>query len=338
MKGRGIMDVELKEKINLMVENYHELKSGFKWETPLIRHFGAMVHATKGARVNIDKLKEIKTYIKEETSWTSYFRGTNQFVFASLLCFEENYREFFKNMQKVYEMMKKQGFSRSEYSPLAAYTIVKEPGRDEWDYRIRRMDEFYRKMKSNHFWLTCADDYVYAAVLAVTDLDVGETGENIEKCYRELNNLGFHKGNDLQTLSHILALGEQNTIEKCNKASALYKKLKQKDCKLQYSGLATLGLLALISDDVDKISSEIEEAYNYIYSQDGYGFWGLDKSMRTIISATLVSDFYVDDIKKGVMQVALGNSINAIIIAQQQAAVASAVAASVAASSAAANS
>jgi len=85
---------------------------------------------------------------------------------------------------------------------------------------------------------------------------------------------------------------------------------------------------ALVNKDVDKIINEIVEVYEYLYAKKGYGYWSLDKSMRTILSATLVSDFYVDEIKKGVLQIALGNSINAIIIAQQQAAVAAACAAS----------
>ena len=55
--------------------------------------------------------------------------------------------------------------------------------------------------------------------------------------------------------------------------------------------------------------------------------------MRTILASTIISDFYVDEIKRGVLQVALGNSINAIIIAQQQAAVAAACTASIAAAS-----
>lgn len=327
------MDTKLKEKVDLMVRNYADLKQGFKWETTLTRHFGAMVHATKGSRVNVDKLKEIKAYIKEETSWTSYFRGTNQFVLANLLCFEENYRESFKNMQEVYETLKLQGFSKSQYSPLAAYTIVKESRRDEWDYRIRRMEEFYKKMKANHFWLTSTDDYVFAAVLATTDLNVEETAQNIERCYSYLNARGFYKGNNLQTLSHVLAIGEEGVDEKCSRAVEVYHRLKEKGCKLQYSGLATVGLLALVTDNVDKIANQIEEVYDYVYLQEGYGFWSLDKSMRTMLSASLVADLYVDDIEKGIIQVTLGNSINAIIIAQQQAAIAAAAAASAAAAS-----
>jgi len=329
------MDLVLKEKVDLMVENYHQLKKGFKWDMDLLKHFGAMIHASKGQEVHIDTLETIKKYIKDETSWTSYFRGVNSFILANLLNFEDDYKNTFKNMENVYERMRNAGFKNSTYLPLAAYTIAKEVPLEQWECRINRMEHFYEKMKKNHFWLTSADDYVFAAVLATTDLDIEGTAERIESCYRLLNEKGLYKGNDLQTLSHILAIGEEEVNLKCSKAMKLYQGLKDKKCKLQYNGLASLGVLTLITSDVEKMVNEIKEVYDYIYEKDGYGFWSLDKNMRVILASTLVSDYYIEGIKKGILQVALGNSINAIIIAQQQAAITAACTASAAAASAA---
>ncbi|ERI91511.1 hypothetical protein HMPREF1982_03155 [Clostridiales bacterium oral taxon 876 str. F0540] len=329
------MNVMLKQKVDLMVENYKEFKTGFKWEANLVKHFGAMVHATNDKRVDIDRLKEIKKYIKEETSWTSYFRGTGEFLIVNLLAFEDDYKSFFENMINAYDKLKEAGFRRSPQLPLAAYTIVRQVPIGEWDYRIQRTKKFYDKMKENHYWLTSSDDYVFAAVLATTDLEIEATSRKIEECYSFLNKEGFYKGNDLQTLSHILAIGEEGVEDKCSKAVSLYRSLKEVNCKLQYTGLATLGLLALITNDINNTVSEIKEVFDYISDKDGYGFWSIDKNTKVILCATLVSDYYVDEIKKGVIQITLSNSINAIIIAQQQAAVAAACAASAAAASSA---
>ncbi|MBC8063124.1 MAG: DUF4003 domain-containing protein [Clostridiaceae bacterium] len=322
------MDSLLKEKADLMVENFYQLKKGFKWETSIVKHFGAMVHATKGKQIDIEALKEINKHIKSNTGLTSYFRGTNLFILSSLLSLEGDYKGFFKNILSVYEQMRSEGFKNSTYLPLAAYAIAKEIPMDQWSNRILRMNDLYKNMKKNHFWLTSPDDYVFAAVLATTDLDLLQMDSEIEKCYKLLNQEGFHKGNDLQSLSHILAIGEELNIDKCKRAMKLYLGLKSEKCKLQYNGLATLGVLTLINQDIDKIVNEVKQVYDYIKEQDGYGFWSLDTSMRSILAANLVADFYVAGIKKGVLEVALGNSINVIIIAQQQAMIAAACAAS----------
>lgn len=326
---------ELKLKADLMAENFYALKQDLKWENTLAKHFAAITCTTKGKKINTERVKEIKAFIKSETRWTSYFRGVNEFMISNLIYFEEDYRGFFNNMQMIYEKMRKSDFKNSVYLPMAAYTIAKEVPLGDWQYRIDRARDYYNSMRKNHYWLTSADDYVFAVVLAATDLDVNQTSIKIEECYSFLNQRGFYKGNDLQTLSHILALGEENVEEKCSKAVDIHNKLRKIGCKLEYKGLATLGVLSLITNDIDKIVGEIKEVYDYIYEKDGYGFWNLDKGTRTILSATLVSDYYVDEIKKGVLQVTLANSINAIIIAQQQAAIAAACAASSAAAASA---
>lgn len=332
------MNLELKAKVDFMVENYNELKGNFMWDTGLLKHFCAMMHATRGKKVNVDRIKEIKKYIKEETGWMSDCRGTNELIIATLLCFEEDYKNFFKNMLEVHEKMRQEGFKKGIYLPLASYTIAKSVPRDQWSYKIQRMNEFYSKMKENHFWLTSKDDYVFAAVLAATDLNVQETMEKVEECYSTLNKEGFWKGNDLQTLSHIMALGEEAVEEKCSKANRLYHKLVDEKCKLKNSGLATLGVLTLIASDEDQIVRDVKEVSDYVYEKKGYGMLSLEKSTRIILSANLVSDFYVDEIKKGVLEVSLANSITAIIIAQEQAAVAAACAASATATASASSS
>lgn len=60
------MDMVLKSKVDLMVENYQKLKSDFIWEASLLKHFCAMMYATRGKKVDIDKIKEIKMYIKDK--------------------------------------------------------------------------------------------------------------------------------------------------------------------------------------------------------------------------------------------------------------------------------
>ncbi|WP_243277756.1 DUF4003 family protein [Clostridium yunnanense] len=328
------MNSLIADRTNLMIDNFHKLKHGFRWEANLVKHFIAMSLAIDNRKTEMENLLRIRDYIRTHTSWISYFRGTNELIFVNLLSGEENYADSFSDVQAVYELMKSSGFKSSTYLPMAAYTIAAGSEKAQWNKSIERMTRYYDGMKKNHFWITSADDYVYAAILATTDFDIEETLSKIEKYYDVLSKDGFYKGNSLQTLSHILALSEEDVQENCRRTVALYEKLKGEKCKLRYDALATLGLLALLSTDVDKLVSEIKEVYDYIHSVDGYGFWSLDTSNRTMIAATIVSSYYVDNIKNGILQISVGNTIHAILIAQQQAAAAAACAAAASASSA----
>ncbi|EJO5348978.1 DUF4003 domain-containing protein [Clostridium botulinum] len=328
------MDLLLKQKVDLMAENYYELKKSFNWEYSLVKHFVAMNLATKDKKVNIEEIEEIKKYIKKQVGLFSQFRGMNLFILSSLLYLESNYKDFFQNMQIVYEKMMGAGFRNSQYLPLASYTIVKEVSMDKWDEKIQRMKSFYSNMKKNHFWLTSTDDYVLAAVLATSDLDVEKTSEEMESCYKLLNEMGFSKGDSLQSLSQILAFGEEDSQNKCNRAVSLYNKLKSKRCKLTYYGLASLGVLTLITSNDSEMIEEIKEVYDYIKGKDGYGMFSIQKSYVVMLAISLIGDCYIEKIQKDLVDITLANSINAIIIAQQQAAIVVACAASAAASSA----
>jgi uncharacterized protein (UPF0335 family) len=327
------VELLLKQKIDLMTENYNQVKKGFKWEYSIVKHFVAMNSALKNKKINVEEIQEIKDYIKKQVGLFSKFRGMNLFILSSLLHLESNYKDFFQDMQKVYEKMRDAGFRNSEYLPLASYTIVKEVSMDKWEDKIQRMKTFYSNMKKNHPWLTTADDYVLAAVLATSNLDVEKTSEEMENCYKLLNDKAFLKGNSLQSLSQILALGEEDAENKCNRAVSLYKELKSEKCKLKHDGLASLGVLTLISSDDSDIVEEVKEVYNYIKGKDGYGIFSIEKSHIVMLAISLVADSYIERIEKGLINITLANSINSIVIAQQQAAIVVACAASLAAAS-----
>lgn len=327
------MNENLKKKVDLMVDNYSVLKEDFIWEDSLVKHFAAMVNANKDKKVDLKKIHEISDYIKRETDFFSYFRGSNKLMMANILAFEDDYKAMFQKIEAIYDKLKANGFKNSEYLPLAAYTIAKEIEDNGIEFRIKRMRSFYEKMEKNHWWLTSSDDYVLAAVLATTDLDVDETSNKIEECYNALKDNSFTGCNDLQTLSHILALGEEDVNKKVTRVIDLYEGLKKVKCKISYSGLPSLGVLALITDDIKKVLEEAKEIHDYIYEKSGYGFWSLDRNMRVILALNLISAYYVENIKSEVLEVTLANSINAILIAQEQATVAACIAVSAAASS-----
>lgn len=329
------MNTELKSKVDLMADNFHELKNAFKWESHLIQHFGAMICATREAKVNIEHIREVKAYIKAQTSWVSYFRGHNEMIVSMLLANEAGYEQIFERANKVYEDLKATGFSRGSYLPLAAITIAISAEPANYPVVYQRMDQIYQNMKKNHFWLTSQDDYVLASVLAASDLDVDKTSAEMERCYEILNRGGIYKSNELQSLSHVLSMGEESAEAKCQKAMAIQMRLKSSPCKLKYQGLVSLGVLALVSDQPEEIADEVLEVYEYLYQTDGYGFWGIDSNLRGILAASIVSDFYADHLNNNLIGATVANSITSIIIAQQTAMMAAVAASSAAASSAA---
>lgn len=311
--------MELENKLDLLVSNYNSINSSFKWDNSLSKHFGALFITNKDAKVKPEQIKAAKKIIEDNSSWISYFRGTSEFLLASMMSSEDNAELVFKDTVDIYAELKSRQFHGSEYLAIASFVIAKYSDRGKWNTVFDRMEAFYQIMKSNHFWLTSSDDYVFAASLALSNLSVESTMDNIEACYTYLKSNGLSIGNDLQNLSHILAFGEESNESKCNRALMLYNALKKRKCKLSSYGLSSLGVLTLISTDVEKIADEIQSITEHLANVKGYGIFSLSQNQRVILAASIVAGYYNDKLSDGTLEANLANSITAIIIAQQAA-------------------
>lgn len=329
------MKIEIQQELNLMASNFQALKQAFAWDHQSIKHFGALISATKDFKIDPERVKAARVIIKENTSWTSYFRGNNELMLAMMLCNESGYEQRFLQMKQIHDDLKAYGFKSGVYLPLAAYVIGMAESEKTREQIYQRMNGFYTGMKANHFWLTTGDDYIMSAVLALSDQDIERTLADMESCYTYLNQSGLYKGNELQSLSHIIALGEGDTATKCDRAIAIYKGLKDRKCRLYYQGLSMLGVLALLGEDPDHLVDEIAEVYDELYRTEGYGFWGIDSTLRAILAASIVADYYADNAHKDALTPTLVNSISSILIAQQAATMAAITAATAAASASA---
>lgn len=314
------MDDLMRQKIDLMAENFEVLKKAFPWDYDALKHFGALISMTNNNPVDVYKIKSILDYIKSSQGLFSSFRGNNAFIFALLLHPLDDYKIGFQQTLKVFNDLKTIGFKDGTYLPIAAYTIASRCEESSYRLAYERMNAFYTSMKENHFWLTSQDDYILAALLSTTDYQLHETARGIESCYQTLHQThGFYKGNELQSLSHILALGEEEVAVKCKRASDLNQYLIERKCKLNHYGLSSLGVLTLVSEHPEQIADEVLTVKDYLYQRPGYGFWSIDHTLRTILSAAIVVDHYTEKMSQSTVSVHLANSVTAIVIAQQTA-------------------
>ena len=325
----------LQYKCDLFTENYQILKDNFKWEYSMMLRLSGIICTNAGLKADTEAIRNAKKIIKNNTGIFSNFKDISFFVLSTLFSLEQNPESMFLKTKRVYEEMKKIGFHSSPYLTLAAFSVAKQTEDENVPAVINRAKEFYDSMKREHKFLTSSDDYGYAAMLAATDLEVAEAIKDMEFCY-ELLKKSFGAGNELQSLTHVLAMGEEQAESKCDRVLKVFESLNRKGCKIsKYHNLSNLGRLVLISEDVEKITDEIAEVNQYLLEKKGFGRWSISKQDRTLFSSVLVVDEYLKDIKKNSLTMTLTNSITNLIIAEQTAmiiAISSASAASAASS------
>jgi hypothetical protein len=319
-------------KGSTFVKEYQELKEAFKWDHNLIKYFGALMAVGEKRQIDAQRIKEIRKYMKEETSVFSQFRGMNELIIALMVWLEPQSEQYFDRTIEVYNELKDSGFKSGTYLPMAALILTKNEKKYAVNSMVERMHQFYDGMKAQHFFLTGQDDYVFAALLAATELNIESTLKLIDDFYHDLNSKGFAKGNPLQSLSHVLVIGDESYDKKLDKLIRLSESFVSKGYKFRDYTMANMGVLALLTDTPEKLVDEVIELSDWLKTNKGFGPMSIDKKTRAVLAGSIIAHQYMDEGDVTFEKAVLANSIQALIIAQQVAMSAAIIATTTAAS------
>lgn len=328
------MRSELQKRCELFIANRNTIKSEFSWETAYIYPLCAGLFTAKGVYADAQALRACHDLLKQNTGVFSNFRGISKMATVTSLALSENPQEKMERLLFIYSKLK-EVFWGSEYLTVAASAITDLADPSQYEEITQRTRAIYNRMKEAHPFLTSGEDSAFAALLALSGLDDKLIGQEMERCYAILKP-GFWSGNAVQSISHVLALGNEPAEQKCTRVTELFETLKSQGYKYGTSyELPTLGALALTGADIKTLAQEIMEADNYLKTQKGFGAFGVGAKQRLMYAGMLVMCDIIPSAQT--MEIVALNGIVSLVIAQQ-AAICAAVAASSAAAAASSSS
>lgn len=308
------------------IKNKEVIRKEFSWESTYMYPLCAAIFTMNGKEADGGQLKACTELLRQHTGMFSNFRSTARLPIASLMAVSGNPESTISNALKVYGMLKEEFFG-SAYLPLTAMVIAQMAEPFDYERIVKRTRALYKEMKSEHPLLTSSEDSSFAALLSLSERDDSTLLSEAQRCY-EILKPQFFSGNAVQSLSHVLALGDGRAEEKCSRTLLLYDRLKERGYKYgtDYE-LPTLGVLALSESDLMEIVTEMTDTDDFLAKQKGLGNWSIGRKQRLMYTGMLVQGEYV---KAGSLETAAINGTISMIVAQQ-AAMCAAVAASTAA-------
>ena len=328
------MNDTLQAKLTLFTDNAQAIRKKFTWQNELTKRLAALLFAQDNRAVDCDAIKQCHTLIKRNTGAFSFFRGNMTMCAAALLALSPDPARLFQETLKVYALLKAERFRSSDFLVVSACQIAARAGEDDYAPVVSRMRAFYDAMKARHFFLTGRDDYIYSAMLALTELDVEVGAARVEQLYNLLKGEFWGK-NNVQALAQVLALGasEDSAVQR---VLELRDALRAEKIKLDKGyTLSALGILALLPVDTAAIVSDLAEVRAALRAVKGFGPLAVSTQELLLFAVSLTADEYAAELRDGALA-ALSTGITSIIIAQQAAMIAAISASSSAASSAAA--
>jgi len=275
------------------------------------------LYALEGKPVNCEMIGDCHNLIKQNTGVFSTFRGNLALCVATLLSLSRNPQGMLNETLKVYDWMKDARFRASDFLVVAAFEIAKHTVPSNFANVINRARAFYDGMKAHIFFHTGQDDYIFAAMLGLSDLDITVGTERIVQHYERLKGEFWDK-NSVQALSQVLVLGGSG--DSAGRILALRNVCREQKIKLDKSyTLSSLGVLSLLPVEIDAIVRDLGDAQNFLRAEKGFGPLTVSTQELLLYAVAIVANEYAQSMKDGMLPAILSTSLSNIIIAQQAA-------------------
>ena len=315
------MEQSTQKKLALFASNAQTIKKEFIWQNAMTKRLAALLYAQDGKPIDCDAIRSCHNLIKQNAGFFSSFRGNMALCVASMLSLSLNPQRLVEETMQIYDMLKGLKMRASDFLVVAAFEIAKQTNPAGYSEAVDRTRAFYDGMKARRFFLTGRDDYIFAAMLGLTDLDVASGTERIEQLYNRLKN-EFLSKNSVLALAQVLVLcgSDDNTA---NRALALRDALRAKKIRLDRSyTMPSLGILSMLPAEIDAIVRDIGEVQDFLRAQKGFGPLSVASQELLLHVSALVAGEYTQEGKAGVATAMLSTGIANLIIAQQAAMVA----------------
>ncbi|MCA1055689.1 DUF4003 domain-containing protein [Rossellomorea aquimaris] len=303
-------------KVDVYKDVYGDLKKRLRWKVADTRSLMliASLYVTDNQVYDGDSLEEMADYIKKEVGFFTTMQSHQRYTFAAMLLTRfQHPQEKFSEFIQMYKALVDGGFSMGAYTYVSAMVLLNDD-KSHLDIAPRAMD-VYKKMRKKHFFLTGQSDYPLAMLLAQGTKEIDTLIERIEFFYGKLNQSGFHIGNDLQTMSHILSLIEEVDPEVLvTRCTEIFDRLKDEGMKTKAMYYPQIAMLAFLTNGKEHIThvKEIQESLNHEIR------W--QKDMNFMMAVTLHLSDQIEN--SSLLQTNLSTTIETLIQAQQSASVA----------------
>ena len=310
------MKQSLREKCELLAENYTVINKDFKWEFEIMTIVAANTYTNAGMKADPEKMKECREILKKKKGIFSDLRGISELAILSKMAIDENPEGFLDDVIAVFDKVCAGRVFTSSYMVLCALIICDQHKVEQADEVIEKMKDIMEKMKKEHPLLTASEDMPLATVMALMSEDTEKQISEMEECYDILKRKFPFHNDAVQGLCQVLCLSGSGTEEKCAKAEKIFDALKKKGVKYgKDTELAALGALVDLDMEPEDIAEEIREVSDLLQAHKGFGNITLGKEYRAMFAALLVAQEYSSEVVSS-DATSIGSAL-ALIIAEE---------------------
>ena len=243
------------------LRTFERLRARKRWSVNSVTfRFVALSLGAAAASIGYDRVEQVATELRKRARWSSPLKSEIRYVVAAMILRRgQDPAAIHARVFETRDAFKAHKLpSRGIGATLAALLLAlhHEAGPVPQQH-IERLARIYRGWRREHRWLTSSSDLPAAALHAAREVPVEVLAAAVERAYTRLDEAGFRRGNQLQLVSHLVAVDPRGTDTGVQRFCAVAERLKAADERVGASRYDEIALLALTQghpgDVVDRV-------------------------------------------------------------------------------------
>ena len=301
------MDVELRSKVDLLSDNYNDIRKALRWDGNLLNHFEALLYVRTDKEFSLEKIKEVRKYL-DSRKLPYPFKGVFNKICSIMLDDRDDYVQVFNNTLYVYERLIQNGFKGNEKAAFASLMLAKRFFGKELDNRINRIIDINSSLKDN--------DYISYANLSCTNRSVDRIRKELTEIENILKVTGRESSVDIKSFSTLLMIDEDNVETKVEKALNIMCNIKSELFEIPDKAYQLLGLATMLVEDTESFCVELKDIYNSLKNTKKYRYF-MNRDLRIMISLGLLLNKYVEELKADLIDINVSDEINVFLALEE---------------------
>lgn len=301
------MDVELRSKVDLLSDNYNDIRKALRWDGNLLNHFEALLYVRTDKEFSLEKIKEVRKYL-DSRKLPYPFKGVFNKICSIMLDDRDDYVQVFNNTLYVYERLIQNGFKGNEKAAFASLMLAKRFFGKELDNRINRIIDINSSLKDN--------DYISYANLSCTNRSVDRIRKELTEIENILKVTGRESSVDIKSFSTLLMIDEDNVETKVEKALNIMCNIKSELFEIPDKAYPLLGLATMLVEDPESFCVELKDIYNSLKNTKKYRYF-MNRDLKIMISLGLLLNKYVEELKADLIDINVSDEINVFLALEE---------------------
>ena len=249
------------DPVESYLRTFERLRARKSWSVNSVTfRFVALSLGAAATSITYDRLEQVATELRKRARWTSPLKSEVRYVAAAMILRRgQDPAAIHTRVFETRDSFKAHKLpSRGTGPTLAALLLaLHHEARPVPQPEFERLARIYRRWRAEHRWLTSSSDLPAAALHAARDVPLDVVAEDVERAYAALAEAGFRRGNQLQLVSHLLAVDPRGTDAGVQRFRAVAERLRHADERVGAGRYDEIALLALTqgpaSEAVDRV-------------------------------------------------------------------------------------